>query len=83
MTQNYVQTCDAIIVGAGPAGNAAALQLSEAGLNAIVVDYRETIGDKLCTGVIGLECAALFQPASNIIFNLVDHFSLNNKKKKK
>jgi len=78
MTQNYVQTCDVIIVGAGPAGNAAALQLSEAGLNAIVVDYRETIGDKLCTGVIGLECAALFQPASNMILNSVDQVSVHS-----
>ena len=76
MTKNYAQNCDVIIVGAGPAGNMAALQLSDSGLNAIVVDYRETIGDKLCTGVIGLECAALFQPASNMIFGSVNQVSV-------
>ena len=40
-----MQSCDVIIVGAGPAGNAAALQLSKSGLKPIVVDHRETIGD--------------------------------------
>ena len=51
---------DVVIVGAGPAGNTAALQLARSGHTVAVVDYRERIGDKLCTGVIGIECAGRF-----------------------
>ena len=51
---------DVLIVGAGPAGNAAALELAKAGVRTAVIDYRERIGDKLCTGVIGMECARRF-----------------------
>ncbi len=51
---------DALIVGAGPAGNIAALELAKRGFHVAVLDYRERIGDKLCTGVIGVECADRF-----------------------
>ena len=51
---------DVLIVGAGPAGNVAALELAKHGVRTGVIDYREKIGDKLCTGVIGLECARRF-----------------------
>ena len=51
---------DVLIVGAGPAGNVAALELARHGVQTAVIDYREKIGDKLCTGVIGLECALKF-----------------------
>ena len=51
---------DVLIVGAGPAGNTAALDLAKHGVRTAVIDYRERIGDKLCTGVIGLECARRF-----------------------
>ena len=51
---------DVLIVGAGPAGNAAALDLARHGAKTAVIDYRERIGDKLCTGVIGIECARRF-----------------------
>jgi geranylgeranyl reductase family protein len=51
---------DAIVVGAGPAGNLAALRLAEAGHRVCVVDWRQNIGDKLCTGIIGRECMARY-----------------------
>lgn len=51
---------DAIVVGAGPAGNLAALRLAEAGHRACVVDWRQNIGDKLCTGIVGRECMARY-----------------------
>ena len=53
---------DVIVIGAGPAGNMAALHLARAGKSVAVLDMREAIGDKLCTGIIGNECARLFPP---------------------
>ena len=53
---------DALIVGAGPAGNIAALDLSRRGYRVAVLDWRHEIGDKLCTGIIGAEGAARFPP---------------------
>ena len=51
---------DAIIIGAGPAGSVAALELAAAGSRVALIDRRRRIGDKLCTGIIGAECAARF-----------------------
>ena len=44
------------MVGAGPAGNNTALSLAARGYSVTVIDARENIGDKLCTGLIGEEC---------------------------
>ena len=60
---------DAIVIGAGPAGNMAALRLSESGHKVLVVDSRERIGDKLCTGIIGSECAREFPPDESQIWH--------------
>ena len=54
---------DVIVVGAGPCGNMAALELAKQGISVAVLDWRTNIGDKLCTGIIGRECAELFPPA--------------------
>ena len=54
---------DAVVVGAGPCGNMAALELAQRGVDVAVLDSRTTIGDKLCTGIIGVECAELSPPA--------------------
>ena len=53
---------DAIVAGAGPAGNLAAFRLSAMGHRVVVLDRRHVIGDKLCTGIIGAECARRFPP---------------------
>ena len=53
---------DAIVVGAGPAGNMAALRLSQQGRHVAVIDWRHDIGDKLCTGIVGVECVKRFPP---------------------
>ncbi len=58
---------DAIVVGAGPCGNMAALELARRGMSVAVLDSRTRIGDKLCTGIIGRECAELFPPAEGQI----------------
>lgn len=59
---------DVIVVGAGPAGNMAALRMAESGLNVAVLDWRAEIGDKLCTGIIGRECVAKFPPKPEHVY---------------
>ena len=53
---------DVIVVGAGPAGNITALRLSDMGYRVAVLDRRQDIGDKLCTGIVGTECVKRFPP---------------------
>ena len=57
-----------IIIGGGPAGNAAAQHLAENGVRTAVIDSREQLGNKLCTGIIGLECAGLIKPDPTLIY---------------
>jgi digeranylgeranylglycerophospholipid reductase len=51
---------DVIVVGAGPAGNNAARGLADQGYAVTVIDWRENIGDKPCTGIVGRECVQRF-----------------------
>ena len=53
---------DVIVAGGGPAGNIAAWRLSELGYQVSVLDWREHLGDKLCTGIVGRECVERFPP---------------------
>ena len=53
---------EVIVIGAGPAGNIAAYRLASLGHSVLVLDWRQDIGDKLCTGIIGTECADRFPP---------------------
>ena len=59
---------DVIIVGAGPAGNVAALRLASKGYRVSVLDWRYDIGDKLCTGIVGTECNDAFPIPDNLIY---------------
>ena len=59
---------DAIIIGAGPAGNMAAVRLSEKGHKVAVIDPRHDIGNKLCTGIIGIDCAKKFPPQKSHVY---------------
>jgi geranylgeranyl reductase family protein len=47
-----MDACDALIVGAGPAGSACAWALKRAGLDAVVIDKRTFPRDKVCGGWI-------------------------------
>jgi len=47
-----MQTCDALIVGGGPAGSACATRLKEAGLDVLVLDKAAFPRDKPCAGWI-------------------------------
>ena len=60
---------DVIVIGAGPSGNAAAKKLADAGMETLVVDWRDTPGDKLCTGIIGIECSDILPPDQSIIYS--------------
>jgi geranylgeranyl reductase family protein len=59
---------DVIVVGAGPAGNNAALGLASRGYAVTVIDFRQNIGEKLCTGIVGLECARRFPIDPSLIY---------------
>ena len=56
------------MVGAGPAGNNTALGLASEGYSVTVIDSRYEIGDKLCTGLIGRECANRFPIDPSFIY---------------
>ena len=51
---------DVVVAGAGPAGNNVALRLASLGYEVTVLDWRTSIGDKLCTGIVGRECIRRF-----------------------
>src|SRR5262245_12161732 len=47
-----MMSCDALIVGAGPAGSACAWKLKSAGLDVLVIDKKTFPRDKPCAGWI-------------------------------
>ncbi len=59
---------DVIVVGAGPAGNNAALGLAGMGYGVTVIDWRHDVGDKLCTGIVGQECIRRFPVDPSFIY---------------
>jgi geranylgeranyl reductase family protein len=60
---------DVIVIGAGPAGNVAARDLATAGYRVAVVDWRTSIGEKLCTGIVGVECANKFPVPESYVYH--------------
>lgn len=59
---------DVIVVGAGPGGNNAAYHLATLGYRVTVVDRRQRIGEKLCTGIVGRECVQRFPLDQSLIY---------------
>lgn len=52
MSEKPSETCDALIVGGGPAGSTCARALRRAGLDVLVMDKQEFPRDKVCAGWI-------------------------------
>ena len=46
--ENLPESCDVLVVGAGPAGSAAAITLARAGLDVVLVDQQSFPRDKIC-----------------------------------
>ena len=63
---------DVIVVGAGPAGNNAALSLASKGYGVTVIDSRENIGDKLCTGLVGEECFLRYPIDPSLVYREIN-----------
>ena len=65
-----------IVVGAGPAGNNTALSLASKGYNVTVIDSRENIGDKLCTGLVGEECFRRYPIEPSMVYREINSASV-------
>ena len=59
---------DVIVVGGGPAGNNLAFRLATLGYGVTVIDWRQHLGDKLCTGIVGRECIQRFPLDRSLIY---------------
>lgn len=83
MRQAATESCDALIVGGGPAGSTCARTLRRAGLDVLVLDKREFPRDKVCAGwitpavtdLLGLDVddyrqGRVFQPVTGFLTGL-------------
>ena len=59
---------DVIIIGGGSAGNNTALRLAGLGYDVCVLDGREALGNKLCTGIVGTACASLYSVERSLVY---------------
>jgi geranylgeranyl reductase family protein len=68
---------DAIVIGAGPAGNYVAYKLAKYGHLVIVLERNKHFGRKACcTGIIGNECYERFHIAENSVLKKVEIMKL-------
>ena len=68
---------DVIVVGAGPAGNNAALGLASGGYSVKVIESRHNIGEKLCTGIVGQECSRRFPIEDGLVYREASAAAVN------
>lgn len=61
---------DVAIIGAGPSGLTAAIHLAEAGLDVVVFEEHQAIGEPThCTGIVSLDTAALAKIPDGIVLS--------------
>lgn len=48
---------DVVVIGAGPGGAQAALEIALRGRSVALLDSRQDIGNKVCTGIVSTQCA--------------------------
>ena len=65
-----------MILGAGPAGNHTAKLLAQLGYDVAVLESKTSIGDKLCTGIVGRECIRRFGSIEPRVFRETGSASL-------
>jgi digeranylgeranylglycerophospholipid reductase len=59
---------DAIVIGGGPVGSHTAYKLAEMGYDALVLEQKEGLGERICcAGIISQECFSSFSIDSNIV----------------
>jgi len=63
-----VETCDVAIIGAGPAGASAALELERLGLGCLIIDKAEFPREKPCAGVLPPAICATLGPLPQEVF---------------
>ena len=66
---------DVIVVGAGPGGNLVAYLLARQEYKVSVIEKRENIGDKLCTGIVSAECFSRFPADESVVLRKVSSAS--------
>ncbi len=52
------------------------MRLARAGHRVTVVDYREKLGDKLCTGIVSLNCLREFPASEEVVYNAAQSLTL-------
>jgi digeranylgeranylglycerophospholipid reductase len=62
---------DVVVAGAGPIGSYVAGRLAEAGHRVLVLEKRSGVGESVCTGIIGQECAEAFAIDDRVIIKKV------------
>lgn len=68
---------DTIIIGAGPVGSYLAFRLAEAGYDVLVLERKDSLGERVCcAGIIGEECVSRFTIDDDVIIRKVNSASL-------
>jgi len=74
-----LRSCDALIIGAGPAGTTAAERLAQHGLDVLVVEEHGVIGEPVdCTGVLGAEAFEAFALPRHLVVGTVEAVTLHS-----
>ncbi|MHB0867553.1 MAG: geranylgeranyl reductase family protein [Thermoleophilia bacterium] len=78
MTDIRDRDCDVLVIGAGPAGSAAALAAASAGAEVIIMDRRQSIGARAhCAGFIPAPAISAARPPEGVVIQSVATMSIH------